>query len=149
MILDARANAAGLPSFDRLLAGACRSLGVAALVAFVMPAPAAERTALQPMDLFAIQAASDPQMSPDGKRIAYVRIRADVVQDEWSTSLWVTDADGRNQQPLTDPKESATDPRWSPDGRLLAFTMLGRPLRRVLETRSRHRPARPGKPDPS
>lgn len=124
MILDARANAAGLPSFDRLLAGACRSLGVAALVAFVMPAPAAERTALQPMDLFAIQAASDPQMSPDGKRIAYVRIRADVVQDEWSTSLWVTDADGRNQQPLTDPKESATDPRWSPDGRLLAFTML-------------------------
>lgn len=54
---------------------------------------------------------SDPQWSPDGRRLAFVRDGA----------IWVIDADGSRQVRVTEHPAGNTQPRWSPDGRRLAF----------------------------
>jgi dipeptidyl aminopeptidase/acylaminoacyl peptidase len=54
---------------------------------------------------------SDPQWSPDGRRLAYVR------DDE----IWVMEADGTRVTRVAGKPAGATHPRWSPDGRRIAF----------------------------
>jgi dipeptidyl aminopeptidase/acylaminoacyl peptidase len=54
---------------------------------------------------------SDPQWSPDGHRVAFVRDR----------SIWVLEADGSRTTRVTDHPAGDATPRWSPDGRRLAF----------------------------
>src|SRR5690242_14887294 len=72
-------------------------------------------------DLFNLSYASDPQISPDGKRIAYVRMSADVMTDRYRPSIWVIDTATGRQEPLVTGTGSHTSPRWSPDGRRLAY----------------------------
>jgi dipeptidyl aminopeptidase/acylaminoacyl peptidase len=77
-------------------------------------------------DIFSVRAPSDPQLSPDGTRVAFVVTTADRDKDENRSSIWVVDAAGDGEaRPLTDgPSDSA--PRWSPDGTELAFVAAGR-----------------------
>jgi Tol biopolymer transport system component len=58
----------------------------------------------------------DPAWSPDGSTIAFARSNAHGI------SVFVVDADGRNQSELTDPSLSAQEPEWSPDGSMIAFS---------------------------
>ncbi len=46
-------------------------------------------------DDFLLQLASDPQISPDGKEIVYVRQFADIMSDHRYSNLWIVAADGR------------------------------------------------------
>jgi dipeptidyl aminopeptidase/acylaminoacyl peptidase len=63
----------------------------------------------------------DPQISPDGKRVAYVVRSADREKDARESSIWVAPIDGKfpTRRFTSGPKDGA--PRWSPDGRYLAF----------------------------
>lgn len=72
-------------------------------------------------DIFNLQTASDPQISPDGQRIVYVRQFADIMTDRRYSNLWIINADGTNHRPITTGMHSASSPRWSPDGTRLAF----------------------------
>jgi acylaminoacyl-peptidase len=72
-------------------------------------------------DEFEIQLAADPEISPDGKRIAYVRRFADPMTDKRYSNLWIVSTDGTDHRPLTSGNESDHDPRWSPDGTRLAY----------------------------
>lgn len=67
---------------------------------------------------------SDPQWSPDGKRIAFVSNRTGKEYDEnRNTDVWVTNADGGGSlTKISDHDESDNQPRWSPDGKWIAFT---------------------------
>jgi hypothetical protein len=66
---------------------------------------------LEPMDVFRVQVASDPQISPEGKHIVYVRQSADVASDppfpphlkatSGPTYLYVANRDGSNPHPVT------------------------------------------------
>lgn len=76
---------------------------------------------LDPMDFFHVQVASDPQISPDGKRIVYVRNSQDLASDRRVSNLWIINFDGTDHRPLTTGTYSDSSPRWSPDGTRLAF----------------------------
>jgi len=54
---------------------------------------------------------SDPQWSPDGRRLAFVR-------DE---EIWVVESDGSRLTRVVGKPAGGREPRWSPDGHRLAF----------------------------
>ena len=86
------------------------------------PAPAQNTTnRLTALDVFNLEAASDPQISPDGTRIVYVRQFADIMTDRNYSTLWSIKADGSDHRPLTAGNRTDTSPRWSADGGRLAF----------------------------
>ena len=72
-------------------------------------------------DDFSLQIAIDPQISPDGRQVVYVRQFADVMTDRRYSNLWIIDADGANHRPLTSGNRSDVSPRWSPDGTRIAY----------------------------
>ncbi|HEV2400534.1 MAG TPA: S9 family peptidase [Candidatus Sulfotelmatobacter sp.] len=76
---------------------------------------------LTAMDVFNLQYAADPQISPDAKRIVYVRQFADVMNDKRESNLWVINADGTEDRALTNGNYSDSSPRWSPDGTRVAY----------------------------
>ena len=78
-------------------------------------------TRLQLMDVFQLEYASDPRISPDGKRVVYVRNFMDIMKDKRRSTLWIVDADGSNHRPLTSGNRSDAMPRWSPDGKRLLY----------------------------
>ncbi len=59
--------------------------------------------------------ASTPAWSADGKRIAFIS------SNNGTTRLWTMDADGSNQQRITENAQYDTRPAWSPDSKQLAF----------------------------
>jgi dipeptidyl aminopeptidase/acylaminoacyl peptidase len=72
-------------------------------------------------DLFGLTVAADPQISPDGSRIAYVRRTNDVMTDQAVSSIWLVDTRSGRQTPLVTGEGSHVSPRWSPDGERLAY----------------------------
>jgi len=72
-------------------------------------------------DLAQLQEVSDPQLSPDGKWVAYTVTNADLAADQQVDQVWMVDWEGTNPLQLTRGPDSANHPRWSPDGKLLAF----------------------------
>lgn len=99
-------------------------LSAAAVPAFAAPADGPART-LQGGDLFGLEAASDPQISPDGTRIAYVRRSNDVMTDRARPSIWLIDVRTGAQAPLIAGPGAHSQPRWSPDGKRLAYVSTG------------------------
>jgi len=67
-------------------------------------------------DIFELQYVSDPQISPDGKQILYIKNNMDIYKDNIQSQIWIVNADGTNNRPLTSNLFSCSSPRWSPDG---------------------------------
>ena len=76
-------------------------------------------------DLFRFQWVSDPQVSPDGAQVVFVRTSVDEKKDTYLTSIWsVATTAGSTPRRITNgPHDSS--PRWSRDGKLLAFLRGG------------------------
>ncbi|MBF6590217.1 MAG: S9 family peptidase [Ktedonobacterales bacterium] len=75
---------------------------------------------LTPEDLYALRLVEDPQISPDGSRVAYVLMAVDREAQEYRRTIWVAPTTGGEPRRYSaGPKD--TSPRWSPDGRMLAF----------------------------
>jgi dipeptidyl aminopeptidase/acylaminoacyl peptidase len=100
---------------------------LALLLASTLPvsAVAAPATGPNPVftgsDLFDIELATDPQISPDGRSIAYVRRTTDVMTDRFRTTIWLVDVASGQQRPLIAGNGSYSSPRWSPNGDRLAY----------------------------
>ncbi len=100
--------------YPRILIAALLAAGVTA------QADSDERT-LQPADIFDLEYALNPQVSPDGERIAYVRHSMDIMTDQALGNIWIVDNDGDNHRPLLSGTDSYSSPRWSPDGEQLLY----------------------------
>jgi dipeptidyl aminopeptidase/acylaminoacyl peptidase len=81
----------------------------------------AQKRAITFEDYVALKAVSDPQLSPDGKWVAYTVSTASLQDNRNVARVWVAEvATGRSRQ-LTGGPGSDRQPRWSPDGKSLAF----------------------------
>lgn len=72
-------------------------------------------------DLFNLEVATDPEISPDGRTIAYVRKSNDIMTDKARSTVWLVDVASGQQHPLLAGAGSYSSPRWSPDGARLAY----------------------------
>lgn len=95
-------------------------LGAAPGLAIAAPATAPNPT-FTGRDLFDLSAAADPQISPDGRTVAYVRRAADIMTDKARSSIWLINVATGEQRPLAAGTGDHSSPRWSPDGRRLAY----------------------------
>lgn len=71
------------------------------------------------MDVFELEWASNPQVSPDGRTVAYSRNGYDVMTDRAVSRIWLIGSDGSAHRPLTNAPGS--QPVWSPSGDRIAF----------------------------
>ena len=72
-------------------------------------------------DVFDLEYAADPRVSPDGTQVVYVRNFFDIMKDRRRSNLWVVGADGTKHRPLTSGNRNDAAPRWSPDGTRLLY----------------------------
>jgi dipeptidyl aminopeptidase/acylaminoacyl peptidase len=72
-------------------------------------------------DMHAFHDVRDPQISPDGRWVAYTVTSVDTVGDKSDTDVWMASWDGKQQMRMTSSPEAENAPRWSPDGRYLSF----------------------------
>ena len=75
----------------------------------------------RPIDMFDLEIATDPQISPDGARVVFVRNFNDIMKDRKRSNLWIINHDGSDLRPLTNGDENDNSPRWSPDGQRLLY----------------------------
>ena len=64
---------------------------------------------------------TDPQLSPDGKTVAVVEMRADLESDEFRSEIVLVDVASGRVRPLTRERHHAASPRWSPSGDRIGF----------------------------
>lgn len=72
-------------------------------------------------DVFQLEWASDPQISPDGERVVYVRNFMDIMSDKRRSNLWIVNTDGTDHRSITTGNRNDASPRWSPDGDRLIY----------------------------
>ena len=101
--------------------GALAALLVAGSAAGQVNDEAATADRFQYLDVFELEVASDPRISPDGSRVVYVRRGFDIMTDGARSALWSINTDGSDHRALTDGTSGAASPRWSPDGGRLLY----------------------------
>lgn len=76
---------------------------------------------LRNVDVFEIEIAADPQLSPNGRQVAYLRRSMDIMTDRALSNIWIVNTDGSDHRPLLSGTAGYSSPRWSPAGDRLAY----------------------------
>jgi len=112
-----------LRSLSRCLFTFFLLLSLPALVSpsLISPALAQSDPVFTAEDVFALEWASDPQISPDGEHVVYVRNGMDRMKDRRTRRLWIVGRDGAGHRKLTNDEHPESSPRWSPGGEQVAY----------------------------
>ena len=102
------------------------SLVAAAFGLLLSQAAYAQRRPITEKDLFSFVWVADPQISPDGSQVAFVRVTVDEKKDCVRHGHLARQADGSEPPRALTSGIRDTSPRWSPDGRRLAFVAIRR-----------------------
>ncbi|NNF34041.1 MAG: S9 family peptidase [Saprospiraceae bacterium] len=73
------------------------------------------------MDVFDLEWVTDPQISPDGNHIVYVRNAMDIMNDGKKRRIWIVNTNNGEHQKLSSDDVNEGSPRWSPDGKRIAY----------------------------
>src|SRR6187455_2856083 len=99
---------------------------LAASTAFaVVPVHTQQKRPIAQQDLLKFVWIADPQVSPDGASVVYVRVVVNEKADDYDTNLWIARTDGRERPRELTMGTRDSSPRWSPDGQRLAFVRSG------------------------
>src|SRR5215210_6946926 len=84
----------------------------------------AQRRNITEKDLFDFTWIGDPQVSPDGSRVAFVKVTVNEKKDGYDTSIWTISTTGSDEPHRLTSGNRDSAPRWSPDGKYLAFVRV-------------------------
>jgi dipeptidyl aminopeptidase/acylaminoacyl peptidase len=73
------------------------------------------------LDVFEMEYASDPKISPSGNKVVYRRVGYDIMKDHSAGNLWIINSDGSKHQKLTSRELNEHSAIWSPNGDRIAF----------------------------
>ncbi len=91
------------------------------VVAFNLGLHAQTKRPIELEDMFRIKRVSDPQLSPDGKWVAYVVTVVDKAANRTNSDIWLIPSSGGEIRQLTNSPRHDRHPRWSPDGKSILF----------------------------
>ena len=95
----------------------CLLLGLLAVVGSAF----AEKRNITEKDLFDFVWIGDPQVSPDGSQVAFVRVTVNEKKEGYNTSIWAVPIAGGEEPHQLTTGDHDSAPRWSPDGKFLLF----------------------------
>lgn len=100
-------------------------LTILAIVLLPITLDAQQKAVLKNLDVFDMEWATDPQISPDGSKIIFSRRGFDIMTDRSVGSLWIMNSDGSDLEKLFEGETSESNARWSPAGDKIAFRKKG------------------------
>ena len=72
-------------------------------------------------DLLSLKRIVDPEVSPDGKWVAYTLREPNLEQNKFNFHIWVVSTEGGEPRQVTNHEKGESRPKWSPDGKSIAF----------------------------
>jgi len=117
-----------MPVPMKCLRGYAIAMLVVCAIATARSSEAQGRRAITETDLFKFVWAADPQISPNGSQVAFVRVTVNEDKDRYETQLYIVPADGSAPPRLLTSGRNDRSPRWSPNGREVAFVRTPEPV---------------------